>query len=324
MLGALPAREVVGVEPVPVVVGNPGRLAVRREAARGAVPLIEIEFRPLPAFAAREVVGIDAAVGVRAGLGDPEGRAVGPQSRGPLVVGVELVEIVFDGPLEVHAAGRPGRPVRPGAGWLGDRDRHVDARGRTRGVGRGDRGTVGVLLGGIEHRARSQSELARVLVDVERPGRAPGEPVRHLVAVLIDRGNRRTDSGAGGRAAVDESDGRCGRERGCVVYGPHVHDDCGRGRVFAIGDAVREGVGAVVVGPGRVGDGAVGLHRRGAAFRRGLKRHRQEAALGIGVVVKHVYRCRLALVRRRRVPHGRRRLVDVLDGDRHGRRGAGV
>ena len=82
VLGALPTREVVGVEPVPVVVGDPGRLAVGREAARGAVPLIEIEFRPLPAFAAREVVGIDAAVGVRAGLGDPEGRAVGPQSRG--------------------------------------------------------------------------------------------------------------------------------------------------------------------------------------------------------------------------------------------------
>ena len=126
-------------------------------------------------------------------------------------------------------AGRPGRRARPRAGWLGDPDRHLDARGRTRGVGRGDRGSVGALLGAIEHHARSQPELARVLVDVERAGRALGEPVRHLVAVLIavliDRGDRRADFGAGGRAAVDESDGRCGVERGRVV-----HDDCGRGR----------------------------------------------------------------------------------------------
>ena len=113
------------------------QMVVRSEQTpRGrAVAFIQLELALLDAFAALEVVGVDSVVGAVAVLEEPERGAVGPHPGGLVVAGVEFVDVVLDGPLEVDFAGtRPRWSPTPTADddrWSYragcDRDGHIDA-----------------------------------------------------------------------------------------------------------------------------------------------------------------------------------------------------
>ena len=84
-------------------------LAIGPEAARGEVGGVEFELAVLEAFAACEVVGVDAVLVPVAVLRHPDRRAVAPESGRLVTPGVERVDVAGDVPGE-------GGVARGGAG----------------------------------------------------------------------------------------------------------------------------------------------------------------------------------------------------------------
>ena len=100
-------------------------------------------------------------------------------------------------------------------------------------------------------------------------------------------------------------------------------DGCGGAVHRAVIDGVAETVGAVEVGVGRVGEGAVRIEHERAVGDIARKRDRQRVAgIGIGVVEQHVAGDLCVFITRKCVIDRHRRIVDRGDGDRDGGGGA--
>ena len=246
------------------------------------------------------------------------------------MLAVERLDVACDVPLEVDLA-------RLRAGWraasataAGDeRDecdrtaaRHGhcdrDAGSRAGRVGGGDGEDVLGLVGEIEDGTDRNPDLRGVQLDLEQRT-APGELVAELIAPDVRGGSGRTYVRARRCVLRDAAKdvGQC--EHGRIVDRADS-DGGGRdiGKRLAVGNMVGEGVGAVRVAVGLVGNAVVARHRRGTPGGAADDQNRERVVLGVAVVAKHADRQRRVLLRRHRViaRHGWVVHGDDGDGDR--------
>ena len=243
---------------------------------------------------------------------------------------VELLDVALHGPLEVRLAGRgaggaasaeaAAEDDRRRRGTGGDGNGHGD--GGHQGIGgvavaRFDDNGIGVLDSGVERGPGGDGDLAGVLHDLEL--RRPGQPVGENGTVDIPGGDGSADVGPRRCRLDDRAFSGRRRERRRVVHGADGdRDRAHEGRAIAVGDRVGEGVCAVIVDFGRVGDRpGDGVYRRATVFGACCTLTVRSACRGLGVAIvrEDIDDDGLILVGRGGVVFHYRGLVHVCDGD---------